>query len=152
MDYKIKINGEEYEVNIRKMEGSTAHLTVNDVEFEVEVEGLLTNPTRAAEQPVIKPVQPEIPAAAPPIIKSMPKLSDPSSLSSGHGQRSPLPGVIIEIPVKIGDRIKAGQVLVVIEAMKMENNIEAERDGIIEKINCNKGDSVSEGDVLFVIK
>ena len=142
MNYTIKINGEKYTVNVQKVVGSTAHLTINGMEFEAEVEGLQVNPTRTSEQPT-KASQPDAPVIAP---------AKPIALISESEQRSPLPGVIVEICVKVGDRVKAGDVLVIIEAMKMENNIEAEREGIIEKINCQKGEPVAEGDVLFILK
>ncbi|MDR0232491.1 MAG: biotin/lipoyl-binding protein [Dysgonamonadaceae bacterium] len=151
MDYKIKINGAEYEVSIHKFEGTTAHLTVNEVDFDVEIEGLVANPTRMTERvvaPSIKPVvkttiQSEIPVA------TKPKTSDSGS---GYQLKSPLPGIILEVLVKEGDTVKSGQQVLVLEAMKMENSIHAERGGVVEKIRCNKGDSVLEGDVILTIK
>ena len=65
--------------------------------------------------------------------------------------KSPLPGVIVDIKVRQGDRVTAGQHLLVLEAMKMENNIDADRDGIIVELKVNKGDSVLEGDTLLTI-
>ena len=143
--YKIKINGSEYEVEIHKVEGKFAHLTVNDTEFEVEIEGLMTNPTRMSTKTVIKTeapaMQTSIPVAKPHVVPT-----------TAHAVKSPLPGVILDIRANLGDSVKAGQVIMVLEAMKMENNIEADREGVIEKINPGKGDSVLEGDVLFTIK
>ena len=140
MIYKIKVNGTEYEVNIKKFEASTAQLTVNNVDFDVEIEGVVANPTRMTPKPAAKAIQSETPLAKP-------KISN-----SGYELKSPLPGVILEISVKAGDTVKAGQQVLVLEAMKMENGIHAERAGVVEKINCNAGDSVLEGDVLFSIK
>ena len=148
MNYKIKVNGEEYEVDIQKVEGSTAHLTVNEVNYEVEVEGLSINPTRMSnKQSGFKTAQLDAPS-----VQVAPITKPTSSVSAAYEQRSPLPGVIVSVGVKVGDKINSGDVLVVIEAMKMENNIEAEKGGVIEQINCNPGDSVAEGDVLFIIK
>ena len=65
---------------------------------------------------------------------------------------SPMPGKVVKIPVKAGDRLQAGDIVVVIEAMKMQNNIEAETSGTITSINVNKGDAVMEGDTLVTIK
>lgn len=143
--YKIKINGSEYEVNIHKVEGNLANLTVNDVEFDVEIEGLMTNPTRMSTKPAKKPeasaMQSSTPVTKPHVVSS-----------SAHAIKSPLPGVILDVRATPGDSVKLGQVIMILEAMKMENNIEADRAGIIEKINPGKGDSVLEGDVLFTIK
>ncbi|MFA7201298.1 MAG: acetyl-CoA carboxylase biotin carboxyl carrier protein subunit, partial [Bacteroidales bacterium] len=63
----------------------------------------------------------------------------------------PLPGVILEVTVKEGDTVKSGQKLVVLEAMKMENNIEADRDGVVTSIKVSKGDSVLEGAPLIIL-
>ena len=66
--------------------------------------------------------------------------------------KSQLPGVIFDIKVREGDVVKAGQTVMILEAMKMENNIEADRDGVIEQIKAQRGDSVLEGDVLLTIR
>jgi len=71
--------------------------------------------------------------------------------SAGTAVKSPLPGVIVDLKVREGDQVKAGQHLLVLEAMKMENNIDADRDGIIVELKVNKGDSVLEGDTLLTI-
>ena len=144
--YKIKINGSEYEVDIHKVEGNLAHLTVNDVDFEVEVEGLMTNPTRMSTKPVVKAdTSVKLPAA--PVVTKPHVVS-----SSAHAVKSPLPGVILDVRANPGDSVKSGQVIMILEAMKMENSIEADKAGVIEKINFGKGDSVLEGDILFTIK
>ena len=137
MHYKIKTNGVEYEVHINKVEGNMAQLTVNNVDFEVEVEGIVVNPTRMTNKP-----EKAIPAETAAI---KPK----ASKSAANDFKSPLPGAILEVCVKVGDAVKAGQVLLILESMKMENNILAERDGTVEKVNCVKGDAVLEGDVLL---
>jgi biotin carboxyl carrier protein len=142
MHYKIKTNGVEYEVHIQKVEGRTAHLTVNGVDFDVEVEGIKVNPTRMSNAPV----KVTIPSDTP-VVK--PKASQPTSL---YELKSPLPGAILEINVSVGETVKEGQVVLVLEAMKMENNIQAERGGIVEKIYRTKGDAVLEGDVILTIK
>jgi biotin carboxyl carrier protein len=141
--YVVKIHGAEYAVKIKSVEGKTAQLTINDTPYEVEVEGLTTNPTRVTtktniQQPVM---QSEVPVTKP-----------AKTSSSAYTIKSPLPGVILELAVREGDTVKQGQLLLVLEAMKMENNIESDRDGVIERISFHKGDSVLEGDVLLTIK
>ena len=65
--------------------------------------------------------------------------------------RSPLPGTVLELRVSEGDQVNEGQTLMILEAMKMENNIDANKSGVIKKIMKRQGDSVMEGDVLFII-
>ena len=139
MKYKIKIKGIEYEVQIHKVEGNMAYLTVNDVEYEVEVERLAVNPTRMGDQPV-KTIPVETAAVKP--VHNQP----------AYELKSPLPGTILDICVREGDKVKENQILFVLEAMKMENNIQAGREGIVEKILRTKGNAVMEGDLILIIK
>ena len=139
MKYKIKIHGAEYEVQIHKIDGNMAQLTVNDVQFDVEIERLAVNPTRMGDQPV-KTISAETAAVK------------PLSNQPANTLKSPLPGTILDIYVKEGDKVNENQILLILEAMKMENNIQAGREGVIEKIFCNKGDAVMEGDVLLIIR
>ena len=77
----------------------------------------------------------------------------PTAPSTGKsGVKSPLPGVILDIKVNVGDTVKKGQTIIILEAMKMENNINADKDGKITAINVNKGDSVLEGNDLVIIE
>ena len=142
MHYKIKTNGGEYEVHIRKVEGNMAHITVNDVDYDVEVEGLIVNPTRMSSKPTPRPAQ-----TAPPVV-----VKPTAPKTSSQGVKTPLPGLLLDVCVKEGDNIKTGQELFVLEAMKMENSIQADRAGVVEKIYYAKGDTVLEGDVILDIK
>ena len=150
MDYKIKISGEEYAVNVTKVIGNTAQVTINGKEIDVEVEELYINPTRTSEQ-VAKPVSAPAPAAS----QAKPAEAKPAAPAASSApateQKSPLPGTIFELNVANGATVSAGQAVMIVEAMKMENSIEAERAGVIE-FRVNKGDAVAEGDVLFIIK
>jgi biotin carboxyl carrier protein len=150
MNYKIKINGEEYAVNVNKVMGNTAHVTINGKEVDVEVEELYVNPTRTSEQ-VAKPVSAPAPSqpAAKPAVSQAKVASAPAAAATE--QRSPLPGTVFDLRVANGEQVKAGQAVMIVEAMKMENSIEAERAGVVE-FKVGKGDSVAEGDVLFTIK
>ena len=135
--YKFKINGKEYEVAINNVEGKNASVTVNGAEYQVELENA----------PVAAPV-----AAAPAAAAPAPAAA-PAAKPAGAGKvvASPLPGVIIEVSVKEGQAVKAGQKVAVIEAMKMENEIAAECDGTISAIHVAKGDSVLEGADIVTI-
>ena len=136
-EYKFKINGGEYTVAINSIEGKIADVTVNGASYQVELE----NAPAAAPAPVAAaPAGAAAPAASPAAAPAAPKAA-----GAGVKVTSPLPGVIIEVSVKEGQAVKAGQKVAVIEAMKMENEISATQDGTITAIHCAKGDSVLEG-------
>ena len=144
MKYKIRINGIEYKVHIRKVEDTKAFVIVNNEDFEVEVEELKVNPTRLSAGVSPKPITKSIPANT--------QVVKPTSTKYYHEVKPPLPGIILDICVKEGEKVKKGQILYVLEAMKMENNIESDFDGIVEKICCAKGEPVLENDVILVVK
>ena len=138
----MKINGTEYVVNINEISDNVADLTVNGVAYRVDVEGIAAKLTKPMAKPAqARTLQSEEPVAKPKVVSG-----------SAAALRSPLPGTILDVMVAEGDTVKAGQTLILLEAMKMENNIEADRDGVIEQIAVRKEDSVLEGDVLLTIK
>ena len=141
-EYKMRINGTDYVVNINDISDNVADLTVNGVAYHVDVEGIATKPTK----PMSKPAQARTLQSEEPVAKPKVKSGSAAAL------RSPLPGTILDVMVAEGDKVKAGQTLILLEAMKMENNIEADRDGVVEQIAVRKEDSVLEGDVLLTIK
>lgn len=144
-EYKLKINGNDYDVTINDIEDSTAKVEVNGMPFTVEFDKPLK---KAAPAPAVKKAAAPKAAAAPEV-----KVSKPAAAASGNGTvvTSPLPGVILEVSCKEGDTVKVGQKLMVLEAMKMENIIEATANGTVTSIKANKGDSVLEGADLVVI-
>ncbi|MBR7003791.1 MAG: biotin/lipoyl-binding protein [Bacteroidales bacterium] len=133
--YKFKINGNEYNVDINSVEGNTADVTVNGASYKVEMETPI-----APAAPVATPAAP-----APATAAAAPAPAPSASSGAGKAITSPLPGVIIEVSVKEGQAVKAGQKVAVIEAMKMENEIQASSDGTVTAVLVNKGDSVLEG-------
>lgn len=140
--YKFKIGGNDYEVEIGKIEGKTADVTVNGVSYQVEMENA--------------PAAPAAPVAAAPAAPAVPSAQAapaPAAQPAGEGRSvtSPLPGVIIEVSVKEGQAVKAGQKVAVLEAMKMENEIAAPADGVVTSIRVSKGDSLQEGDEIMKI-
>ena len=92
------------------------------------------------------------PAAAPKTETGAPVVTKQPTASKKDGVKSPLPGVILDIKVKEGDTVKRGQTIIILEAMKMENNINANKDGKVAEIKVNKGDSVLEGTDLVIIE
>ena len=144
-EYKYKINGNLYNVVIGDIEDNIAHVEVNGTHYTVEME---KKPKAApAPKPVARPVAK--PAAAAPAAAPAAK---PAAGGGKSGVKSPLPGVILDIKVKEGDEVKKGQTLIILEAMKMENSINADKDGKVTAINVSKGESVLEGTDLVIIE
>lgn len=141
-EYKYKINGNLYNVVIGDIEENIAHVEVNGTHYTVEME---KKPKVAATpKPVARPAaRPAAAPAAAPVAK-------PAAAKSGV--KSPLPGVILDIKVKEGDMVKKGQTIIILEAMKMENSINADKDGKVTAINVSKGESVLEGTDLVIIE
>ena len=142
-EYTIKINGNDYAVSIKNIDNNMATVTVNDTEYKVEVGGLTVKQVHKIATP-----SPVIPTSTPPAGMSRPAAT---AAAAAGDIKSPLPGVILEVMVREGDTVKAGQRIMILEAMKMENNIDSDRDGVVKNIRANKGDSVLEGDVLITI-
>ena len=144
-EYKYKINGNLYNVVIGDIEENIAHVEVNGTHYTVEME---KKPKAApAPKPVVRPAAKPAaaPAAAAPAVK-------PAAGGAKSGVKSPLPGVILDIKVNVGDEVKKGQTIIILEAMKMENSINADKDGKIAAINVSKGESVLEGTDLVIIE
>lgn len=142
-NFKFKINGTEYSVDINEVEGQEISLDVNGTPYKVTVDKELkqkqvTMTTRTA---------PRVSAAPSGAVQT----SSPAAASKGSKVTTPLPGTILDVFVNVGDKVKAGQTVVLLEAMKMENNIEADVEGTVTEVKVRKGDSVLEGDVMVVI-
>lgn len=157
--YEYKVKGVDYVVEIQDIEGNIANVTVNGIPFEVEMK----QPVKAGKQKVkLTDGQNNISASSVASAGSAAGSSSAASSDSASSSKqatpavgkpvvAPLPGTINEIKVKVGDKVKTGDTVVVLEAMKMQNNIDAETSGTITSINVNKGDAVMEGDTLVTI-
>ncbi len=155
--YQYTVKGVDYEVEIQDIEGNIANVTVNGIPFEVEMK----QPVKAGKQKVKLSEERRAEGSEERRVKSEESNSSSASAAStssaptaaaGKPVVAPLPGTINEIKVKVGDKVNAGDTVVILEAMKMQNNIEAETSGTITNINVNKGDAVMEGDTLVTIK
>jgi glutaconyl-CoA/methylmalonyl-CoA decarboxylase subunit gamma len=146
-EYKYKVQGVDYEVNIKDIEGNVAIVTVNGKEFEVEMNHPFRPVQRSLSKPLISTPPPH--TSSPVQTIATPQLA--TKTGTGIKVKSPLPGVITNVGVTIGQQVKKGDVVVVLEAMKMQNNIEAENSGSVTSILVNKGDSVMEGTILLTI-
>jgi biotin carboxyl carrier protein len=140
--FKYTINGNVYKVLIHSVIDDSAEVEVNGTPYHVKME----KPAKKEVVTIKRPVQAPTTAAGTPVV------SRPAASSGKSAIKSPLPGVILEVKCKVGDTIKRGQALFILEAMKMENNIPADREGKIVEIKVNKGDSVLEGADLVIIE
>lgn len=149
--YKYTINGAQFDVTIDSIVGSKAKVEVNGIPFEVEMQGssLVEEalPTVSIEAPAAAP------AAAAPAAAEAPAAAPAATNGPGAGApvKAPLPGVVTKVLVAAGQAVKKGETVLVLEAMKMENNITAETDGTITGICVAAGDSVMEGTTLLTI-
>ena len=140
-EYKYTIGGKKYEVTIGDIIDNIASVTVNGEDYKVEME-----PEKEPEKPkVVRPVAQ--PASAPAATSS-----NNQPANANNAVKAPLPGTIIEVKVNVGDEVKAGDTVVVLEAMKMANNLEAENSGKVTQICVQAGQSVMEGDALVVFE
>ena len=136
--FKFTISGDEYDVHIQDMEDNIATIEVNGTKYEVEIQAEVkqTKTPRLVRKPVIKqPGEGQI----------------QKSSAGGQVIKAPLPGTILKLNVKEGDTVKAGTSLMVMEAMKMENQVMAEKDGVITAIKVKEGDAVLQDDVMIEI-
>jgi biotin carboxyl carrier protein len=149
MKYEYTVQGVDYEVEIEDVDGNIAKVSVNGIPFEVEMK----QPIKAA--PKVKKVEapkPQKPAAAPVAAAAAAPAPTPAA-TPGAGAKvvAPLPGTITDIKVSVGQAVHAGDTVVILEAMKMQNNIEAENDGTVTSVLVKVGDSVMEGTTLVTI-
>jgi biotin carboxyl carrier protein len=146
--YKFLINGNKYAVDINNVEKKSIELEVNGTPYTVELENEV-GATPRVSKPTVKIAQPEPPKAAPKPV-SVPQA--PVAARSGYSIKSPLPGVVLDVYVRPGDSVKPGQHVLLLEAMKMENNIDAEKEGVVKEVRVQRNDSVMEGDVLIILE
>ena len=139
--FKYTINGNTYKVHINSVVDDVAEVEVNGTPYNVKME----KPAKKQMVTLKRPAQAPTNASCEPVITRQ------AAPSVAGAVKSPLPGVILSVDCKVGDTVKRGQKILVLEAMKMENNINADRDGKIVEIKVNKGDSVLEGADLVVI-
>jgi biotin carboxyl carrier protein len=139
--FKYTINGNVYKVHINSVVENIAEVEVNGTPYNVTME----KPSKKQVVTMKRPVQ------APTTPSGEPVVTRPSSVSTPGALRSPLPGIILDVKCSVGSTVKRGDVLFVLEAMKMENNINADRDGSVIELKVNKGDSVLENAELVII-
>ena len=152
-NFKFKINGTDYSVDINEVEGQEIKLDVNGTPYTVTVDKEIRQPKHTTivssrPAPRVASAHGEVQRGSAPAAAPAPAAG---AAVAGNKVQSPLPGTILDVFVNVGDAVKAGRRVVLLEAMKMENNIEADCDGTVKAVNVRKGDSVLEGDTLIVI-
>ena len=128
--YNFKIYGNKYAVEVGELDDNMIDVTVNGTPYKVELDMELKPKT----------------------VKSVVKVAPAAPAGGGGTLTSPLPGTVLDVFVRPGDAVKVGQRLLLLEAMKMENNIDADRDGVIKEVKVGKSDAVMEGQVLVVFE
>lgn len=142
--YKFTINGNRYDVEIQNVEDNIVEVEVNGSKYQVEIEKKIqTVKTPKLVRTIATP--------STDIDKSQQKFAKPTDAKGVGTIKSPLPGVILNVFVKEGDVVKIGDKILILEAMKMENNINSDKEGKIKSIKVKQGDSVLEGEVLVEI-
>lgn len=154
--YNFRINGHDYQVDVNSVEGGIADVTVNGTDYKVELADAVPAPAQQAARPAPQATSTAAPAVTPQATAQAAQTAAQTATASapqGKGEvvTAPLPGVILDIKVKVGDAVKAGQTVAVLEAMKMENEIEATASGTVTAVNAGKGDSVLEGAAIITI-
>lgn len=151
--FQITIGREEYEIEIVEVSGDRARVRVNGVEYETSFRPVGRHPAPSAParptpsvapppEPAPPPPRPEVPEKKPVI------LAEPTGLGTVV---APMPGLILDVLVKVGDRVRSGDTVAKLEAMKMENDLRTTVSGTVTEVRVNKGNSVAVGEVLVVV-
>ena len=143
--YNFKIYGNKYAVEVGELDDNMIDVTVNGTPYKVELDMELKPKT----------ITPVVKVAAPPKAEGgapAQKVAPAAPTGGGGTLTSPLPGTVLDVFVRPGDAVKVGQRLLLLEAMKMENNIDADRDGVVTEVRVSKSDAVMEGQVLVVFE
>ena len=149
-EHVMKIGGKEYRAEVKELTSGRAKVVVNSVEYDVELVSIGRKKVTGADM-APKPLPPPVAATIPMPSKAPAPHRHVPMAASQSGIVAPMPGAILQVRVKVGESVKAGQVLLVMEAMKMESPVPAPFDGTVIKIAVREGDNVGEGDLLFEV-
>jgi biotin carboxyl carrier protein len=141
-EYKYNINGHDYTVGVENIENDKATVIVNGEKYDVKL----------PEQPKTEKPEPVKPTVAAKPAAGAVKAVIPTNGGKRTSIKAPLPGVIVDITVSVGDAVKRGQTIGHLEAMKMNNDITADRDGLVAEICVKAGESVMEDAPLVVLE
>jgi biotin carboxyl carrier protein len=158
MIYKIAIRDKKFEVEIGDVVGGAASVTVDGIPYDVVIEnysevgaGLASEPAPVAAPPRQRAAAVPSPVQSRPAAQSAATPSPSPSAAGAGAIVAQIPGRILAVHVGVGDTVKQGQVVAIMEAMKMENNVLSTRGGVVKEVNIQKGSEVATGDVMMVI-
>lgn len=135
-EYIFTINGKDYKVNVKNIEKNIAEIELNGKEFNVNIKQLGVSTVKKKKRPAKQ--------------QSV-ETSTGKKPAGTKGVPAPLPGVILDVKVSVGDEVSEGQDILIMEAMKMENSIQSPYHGTVKSIKVRRDDSVQEGDILMEI-
>ena len=144
-NYSFIIKGQKYDVQINNFEDNIADLEVNGTSYKVELQ-------TAAQPKVVVQKTPQLVRKPVEIKEGEGTIKKTEAPRGIYELKSPLPGSIFKLLVSVGDRIIKGQTVLVMEAMKMENNIQTEKEGIVKEIKVKIGDAVLQNDTLIIVE
>ena len=139
--YDLKINGKEYNVDVKDFSEPNSKVEVNGKPYDVEIK------YQENEAPVVIP---KITRRAAPV-QAQQAAPVQAPAAAGSSVNAPMPGLILKLLIKVGDTVAAGQKIAIMEAMKMENDINTQFAGTVAAVNVNEGDNVQENQSLVVI-
>jgi biotin carboxyl carrier protein len=145
--YEVSVDGQQYEVEIVRDDGHRALLKVDGREYEVDASNVSVGSAPAASSPA--------PAATPAPQRSASAGAAPAAAPAAAGEmqiRAPMPGLVLQVTAVVGQRVKNGDAVIRLEAMKMENDIESHAEGTVKEILVKQGDEVQEGEILMVLE
>ena len=148
--YQYKVQGVDYDVEIEEVEGNVAKVNVNGIRFDVALKQPI-NPTSTLKKVHIEAPKPVARPAVAPAAPAAPTADKPMAAGTGSAVKAPLPGTVLDIKVNVGDTVKVGDIVLVLEAMKMKNNIESEFEGTVTSNVVKQGESVMEGAAMMTI-
>jgi biotin carboxyl carrier protein len=146
--FELKVGGKDYKVDVDRYNGRQAAVKVNGQPFEVEVKQL---PRAGVPGPHVAPAPSRVSAPRPATPTPEPPSLPSASVPVGGQVLAPMPGLVLDIMISVGDRVSAGLPIMKIEAMKMENIIPAPCDGVVKEIRAKTGDTVATEDVLLIV-
>jgi len=155
MKYNIAIKEQKFEVEVGEISQGMARVKVNGMDYDVRIDSHTDTGVSA-----VAPSAPAMPRSAPSASSAaaaprQPVMTPPpasENLSGGNFLNAPMPGLILDVKVKTGDPVTAGQTVIIMEAMKMENSITAKISGTVKEIHVQKGTQVMTGQLLLIVE
>ena len=146
--YNISVKDKNFEIEVGEIKQGVARVIVNGTEFEVRIDN---RPDLSGSLPISRFICSQEPSGTETLASAVPVAAPESNSLGKNVIKAPIPGIIIDVRVKAGDTVKAGQTVIVMDAMKMENAITSPVSGRVSDIRVQKGSQVMTGAVLLVI-